>query len=254
MHVHVMLSRAISFNIADLNAMIHQAKVRGLNGFALTEHINAPGYWSTYELLKQKYPYSEGFYQVEPNFFIVNGAEISLLHGGDLIALGKQECIKKLDKKLGLNSGRRPPLPEVLNQVGDELVLIGAHPYRPMGGLLKFGTGYLKRLTALEINGKDYGIEPDVRKVAAELGLSVVGGSDAHYWPQVGISCTGLPDVAQNISAIKKAIIRGLSDVRRAPDARYVVEMCNSYKKGVKEMLGLPRSPNKVRQLNLNLT
>jgi len=249
-----MLSRAIPFSLLDLKSMISQAKQRGLNGFALTEHINAPSYWSTYELMRKTYPYSDGFYQIESDFFIINGAEVSLMHGGDLIVLGKQESINKLDKKLGLHRGYRPPLPDVLNAAGDDLILIGAHPYRPTGGLLKFDTACLMRLTALEINGKDYGIEDDVRKTAADLGLPVVGGSDAHYWPQVGISYTALPHTHQDMLAIKMAIVDGLSDARRVQDAAVVVETCNSYKRRVKELLGLPRSGMKVRQLALNLT
>ena len=45
-HVHALLSRAIPFKLLDLKAMVAQGKSRGLDGFALTEHINAPGYWN----------------------------------------------------------------------------------------------------------------------------------------------------------------------------------------------------------------
>ena len=253
LHVHAMLSRAIPFKMMDLKAMVAQARSRGLNGFALTEHINAPGYWSTYKLMQETYQYSDGFYKIEPDFFIINGAEISLMHGGDLIALGAPEAIKKMDRKLDLNKGYRPPLPDVLKAADDDLVLIGAHPFRPTGGLLKFDSSYLKRLTALEINGKDYGIEVDVRKFATDLGLPVVGGSDAHYWPQIGISLTMLPIQRPDVATIKKEIAAGSAQVRRAYNAAVIVEMCEAHKKRIKEELGLPRSANKVRQLSLNL-
>ena len=252
-HVHAMLSRAIPFKLADLEAMVDQAKKRGLDGFALTEHINAPEYWNAYGLLKKIYPYKDGIYQVEPDFVIINGAEISLLHGGDLIVLGDQEAIRKLDKKLDLNKGHRPPLPDVIRVADEDLILIGAHPYRPTGGLLKFDPVFLRRLTALEINGKDYGIEADVRRTSADLGLPVVGGSDAHYWLQIGISSTRLPVDLVELPAIKKVIQAGLTEVRRTPDAAKIVETCNAYKRRIKEELGLPRSANKVRQLSLNM-
>lgn len=51
-HVHALLSRAIPFKPLDLKAMVAQGQLRGLNGFALTEHINAPSYWNIYELLR----------------------------------------------------------------------------------------------------------------------------------------------------------------------------------------------------------
>ncbi len=248
-----MLSRAIPFKLADIRTMVAQAKRRGLDGFALTEHINAPGYWKTYELMKETYPYKDGFYQVEPDFFIINGAEISLMHGGDLIALGEPAAIRKIDGKLGLNKGYRPPLPEIVKAAGQDIMLIGAHPFRPMGGLLKFDRAYLRRLTAFEMNGKDYAMEAEIRKVAADFGLPLVGGSDAHYWPQIGISSTVLTIDQPDIPAIKKSITEGAVEVRRIKNAARIVEMCNAYKRRIKEELGLPRSANKVRQLSLNL-
>lgn len=253
LHVHAMLTRSIPFKMADLRPMVAQARKRKLNGFALTEHIDAPGYWTTYDLLRETYPYRDGVYEIEPGFHIINGVEISLMHGGDLIALGDPENIRKLDKRFGLNRGQRPPLPDIIRNAGDDLILIGAHPYRPAGGLMKFDACWLKELTALEINGKDYGLEHDVRKTAADLGLPVVGGSDAHYWPQIGISLTSIPLERPDITMLKEAISHGFCMAERSQDAAEVVEMCNSYKRMIKEELGIPTSANKVRQLSLNL-
>jgi len=252
-HVHALLSRAIPFKLLDLKAMVAQGKSRGLDGFALTEHINAPGYWNTYELMRETYPYHDGIYEIEPGFYVINGAEISLMHGGDLIALGQPEAIKRIDAKLRLSKGYRPPLPDLLRVVPEDVVLIGAHPFRPMGGLLKFDQACLKRLTALEVNGKDITIAAQVREVADDLGLALVGGSDAHYWPQVGISSTILPINQPDISEIKSAILGGTAEVWCARDGARVVEMCNAYKRRIKEEFGLPRSVNKVRQLQLTL-
>lgn len=250
-HVHALLSRAIPFKLLDLNAMVAQGKLRGLDGFALTEHINAPGYWSIYELLRETYLYKDGIYEIEPGFCIINGAEISLMHGGDLIALGEPESIRRIDMKLKLSKGFRPSLPDLLRAVPQDIVLIGAHPFRPMGGLLKFDQGCLKRLTAIEVNGKDIAMADQVREVADDLGLALVGGSDAHYWPQVGISSTILPIDQPDIGKMKEAILGGTAEVWCAQDANRVVEMCNAYKRRIKEEFGLPRSANKVRQLQL---
>jgi len=250
-HVHALLSRAIPFKLLDLKAMVAQGKSRGLDGFALTEHINAPGYWNTYELMRETFPYKDGYYEVENGFYIINGAEISLMHGGDLIALGKPEAIKKVDTKLRLSKGYRPPLPDLIRAINDDIVLIGAHPFRPMGGLLKFDRACLKRLTALEVNGKDIAIAAQVREVADNLGLALVGGSDAHYWPQVGICSTVLPINRPDINEIKSVVLEGTAEVWYAQDGARVVEMCNAYKRRIKEEFGLPRSANKVRQLQL---
>jgi hypothetical protein len=173
------------------------------------------------------------------------------MHGGDLIALGKPESIRRMDIKLNLSRGHRPPLPDLIRAAGQDTVLIGAHPFRPMGGLLKFDYAWLKRLDAIEVNGKDIAIATQVRQVAADLGLALVGGSDAHYWPQVGISSTVLPVDRPDINAIKSAILAGNSDVWCAQDGPRVVEMCNAYKRRIKEEYGLPRGVNKVRQLQL---
>ena len=62
--------------------------------------------------------------------------------------------------------------------------------FRRTKELGKFSPGDLRRLHALEINGKDFGTEVMLLIQARALGLPVVGGSDAHHWLQLGVRHT----------------------------------------------------------------
>ena len=238
-HVHSMLSKSIPFSLSDLDLMISQAKKRHLDGFALTEHIHAPGYWDTYRQVKGSFVYRRGVYRVNRDFHILNGAEINLGSGGHLIVIGEMDAIQDLDERLDLTEGNRPTLAEVLEIADTSLIFHGAHPFRPEGGIIKSPDYLLKQLCALELNGKDADMEKIVRTAASELGMSLIGGSDAHLWPQVGISITTLPKETVSISSLKKMVTSGLTKAALHPDSSRIADMCSRHKRAMKErMLG----------------
>ncbi len=243
LHVHAKLSKPIPFSMGDLDLMLDQARRRGLDGLALTEHIHAPEYWEIYQSLRKRFPYRKGVFYLNPRLYLLNGAEITLKDGGDIIALGEMEVLSFLDRTLGLSQGYHPSLRELLDKSPQDLLLTGAHPFRPNGGLMKYAPRELKRLCALEINGRDFGLEDQVRRAAGELGLPLVGGSDAHFWPQLGIRSTLLPLSKVALSEIKHLLQEGKVEVESSDDGPLMVEICARYKQKVKEAHGLTRAP-----------
>lgn len=243
LHVHAKLSRAIPFQMSDLDFAISQAKERGLAGFALTEHINAPDYWDVYRLIAERFLCQGGVFHVQPRFSILNGAEITLRGKGDVLAIGDMDAVRQLDQCLDLNRGYHPTLEELVHATPQDILLIAAHPFRPAGGVLKFSRATVTRLHALEINGKDLGLEHRTKGAASDLSLPVVGGSDAHYWPQVGIRATSIPTDRLSITVLKRHIVDGAASTVTSPDAPLMLRICSDHKKRVKKGLGLYDTP-----------
>lgn len=239
LHVHTKLSRSIPFKMADLHLLIAHAKRMHVDAFAITEHINAPDYWQTYAQIGRRFLCDAGIYYVEPGLHMINGAEITLKGKGDILALGDISSMQRLDCRLNLSGGYHPTLEELVSEAPDDLLLIGAHPFRPNGGIMKFSPSAIRKLAALEINGKDFGEEHKVEAAAAALGLPVVGGSDTHYWPQLGIRRTVLPVSSLSIEAIRASIIAGEATVESEPNGPLMVEVCKHHKTTVKTVLGL---------------
>jgi hypothetical protein len=225
--------------MADLHLLINHAKHMGLDAFAITEHINAPDYWQTYEQIGRGFLCDSGIYYVEPGFHIINGAEITLKGKGDILALGDIRSMQTLDCRLNLSGGYHPTLEELVEEAPADLILIGAHPFRPNGGIMKFAPSAISQLAALEVNGKDFGEEHKVEAAAASLGLPVVGGSDTHYWPQIGIRRTVLPIASLCIESIRAAIVSGQAKVESEPNGPLMVQICKHHKTTMKTVLGL---------------
>jgi hypothetical protein len=114
---------------------------------------------------------------------------VNIREKGHIIVIGPVEEMARLDASFPrpLSSGYEPAFPELLD-ASDELnvVRIGAHMFREnkkLGGLAEKD---LRRLDALEVNGKDFGTEEELLERARRLDLPVVAGSDAHHWLQIG--------------------------------------------------------------------
>jgi len=109
-------------------------------------------------------------------------------------------------------------------------VHIGAHMFRQGKELTHLGDRRLRRLSALELNGKDFFNDAAVRVEAARLHLLVVGGSDAHFWWHVGIKATVLSIDRVTRPAVAAALARGQSDVYRMASGPVVVRASKLYK------------------------
>jgi len=130
--------------------------------------------------------------------------------------------------------GYRPPLAEAVAAARDAgLFMIGAHMFRQGKELAALGRE-LASLDAMEANGKDFRKDERVYDAARRLGLPVVGGSDAHFWPQIGIKATLLPINEITQERVAAAIRGGLAAVESLDYGPVAVQISGAYKRILK--------------------
>lgn len=236
-HVHAKISKMFSFDLAALRSTIAQAQRVGLDGFALTEHLHADNFWGVQDELSRCFAYEDGTYAVDGGMRILTGAELSLRETCDVLLLGSLERLRRFDGFLTLPAtrGYKPGFAEALaaaRRAG--LFMIGAHMFRPGKELAKLGAERLRSLDALEANGKDFFGDTRVFASAQKMDRPVVGGSDAHYWPQVGIKATILPIAEIRQASVVEAIRDGQTRIESLNYGPLAVKISGTYKQVLK--------------------
>ncbi len=236
LHTHAKLSKSFPFAPRAVWQHIAQAKRLGLDGVALVEHFHAADYWRIHEALRREFRYSDadGVYEGPDGFRLLSGAELSILEGCDLIVLGTVRQLEALDATLArpATAGYRAPFDEAIAAVRHAGGFVaGAHMFRPGKELAKVGLPRLAALDALELNGKDFTMDDRVGAEATRLGLPIMGGSDAHFWAQVGIKTTVLPIDEITQASVTSAIRDGLASVASQPYGPLAVQISGAYKR-----------------------
>ena len=182
LHVHTTYSKDSLITPKDL---IYYAKKRGLNGVAVTDHNELDG---AYKIAK------------ETDFLVIPGMEVSS-SDGHIVALNVKELIPR-----GLSA---PETVLRIHKAGG--VAIACHPYAYFKGCLKGNV--CETFDAIEtINARAFPFKRSVKKAtetAERLNLSRVGGTDAHYGPQIGYGYTVIEAEEASVEAIAKAIVEG---------------------------------------------
>lgn len=221
-HCHVKLLAGGTFRGPQLKRRLNAAKHLGLDVLAVTEHIDTHDFWIIVESLMGLCQDSSGNLQWK-GMRLLAGAEISIAEGGDILLVGSAEGLKKLENRLGrLIRGNFPRLNELLDASEDlGFLRIGAHPCRAGKELWKMGP-LLKRLDALEINARELSEAGWVCRQAREAGISVVAGSDAHHWLQLGKVYNLIPARGgTDLGSIKEAIREKKTAWRRGRSLPY---------------------------------
>jgi len=236
LHTHAKLSKTFPFTTRAVWQFIARARRLGLDGMALVEHFHATDYWSIHGVLSREFPYrdADGTYEGPDGIRLLAGVELSIEEGCDLVVLGGVEQIRALDACLPgrPTEGYRPPFDDAVagvRRVG--AFVVGAHMFRPGKELTKVGVPRLAALDALELNGKDFFGDDRVRNEAGGLGLPVIGGSDAHFWPQVGIKATVLPIGEITQASVTSAIRSHLATVETQTYGPLAVQISAAYKR-----------------------
>jgi hypothetical protein len=193
--------------------MVTMAGRVGLDALALTEHFHAREYWAIPRYLEETYPMERGVLRAG-QLALLPGAEVNIREGAHVITLGEIAELRRLDRAFptALSAGYEPTLREYLDVTDDfDVARIGAHMFRRGKELGKFSPADLRRLHALEVNGKDFGSEVMLLTQARALGLPIVGGSDAHHWLQLGVRHTLVHTDELSMPAVLKAIKEGLT-------------------------------------------
>jgi len=231
-HNHPKISKHFAFDARSIRRIVQFAPRVGLDGVALTEHFHARGYWDIYQHLDATYPLERGLYRAGA-VALIPGAEINIREGAHIIVLAEPAELRRLDQAFPerLSHGYEPALREFLDVTDDfDLVRIGAHMFRRTKELGKFFPVDLRRLHALEVNGKDFGTELMLTVQARALGLPIVGGSDAHHWLQMGVRHTLVHTDELTITAVLKAVREGLTGFATSPYTALRVKTAKSLK------------------------
>lgn len=169
----------------SIEEIVKEAKRKGLDGIALTNHEN-PDVVKEIDQLVEKY-----------DFVIFPGVEY-LTKDGDIVAFG----IDKLpDEQMSAQE-----FIEYVDRFGGTCT--AAHPYRTNNRGLEDKLYTVKGLTAIEgYNGStsDYHNGLAV-KAGKELGIQVIGSSDAHVVEKVGVYATLLPYKVKNVKELIEAL------------------------------------------------
>ncbi len=186
LHVH----STFSDGIHDVYSLIKVAKSKGLDGIAITDHNTIAGSLEAIKIAKKI-----------DNFIVIPGIEVRSKRG-DILALGVYDEI-------------RPDVEpeEVVDEIHERGGLaIAAHPY----SILSRGSlgDYMLRLdfNGIEtLNARARGFENrKAEKKCKALGLSCVGGSDAHSVWEVGNAYT-IVEADFELDNILKSISQGLT-------------------------------------------
>jgi hypothetical protein len=182
LHVHTNYSYD---SIIKPEEVVFYAKKRGLDGVAITDHDKIE---IALKMAK------------ETNFLIIPGIEISSLDG-HVLGLNIQESIPK-----GLSVDETV---DRIHSLGG--IAVACHPTSFFKGSL--GQHISSNFDAVEvINASAFPFNYSVKhgqKIASRLGIAQVGGSDAHYGPEIGCAYT-LVNAESEVEGIVKSISNGL--------------------------------------------
>jgi len=216
-HVHGLLSKRKDFNKEFFMNEIHFAKSSGINGIILCEHFNAKDFLVIYDFLENNFIYEGDRYIVE-DISVFPAMEVGIKNKGHVILAGDRDSIIDI---YDLLKGFREKdnlieLEDLLDQADIfDLLKIGAHPCRKGHKLCNQSHDLLKRLDALDLNGKDIFkkgesiVRDELINLSQELGINIITGSDSHTPIQLGGIYTRLNKECSTIKELKSCIIKG---------------------------------------------
>ncbi|MGG3928554.1 PHP-associated domain-containing protein [Metabacillus fastidiosus] len=248
-HTHLKIAKKSEFWPEYFEVMVREAKIAGLDAIALTEHFNTLNFLDLYDYLDAHFPYREDYYEVD-GLKIFPGMEVDVKEVGHILLVSHRESILSMYNELKphLEEENFIPFADLMNLAESfETIKIGGHPLRPSTPLTQHEPDQLKRLDALDLNGKDLhsiGIEENyenVHRFAEKLGLPVVAGSDTHQFLQYGSVLNKFDFDCSTISELKAAIENKAYSIQISPDLDFRVRSASLTKKLVKQILKTKR-------------
>ncbi|CAM3731023.1 PHP domain-containing protein [Marinicrinis lubricantis] len=215
-HTHGKLSKKTEFSVDYFLEMIEEAKANGLDAIALTEHFNTIRFSDIYDTLDRLFPYN-GHVYVADGLKIFPGMEVDIAETGHILMISTRENIRALREKLHdhTDPDHFVPFGVLLDWTEQEDILrIGAHPYRESTPLHHLPDELLNRLDAFDLNGKDlyqyskktYRVK--VEQLAERFGKPVVAGSDTHQclqygsvWNEIEADCHSISDLKASLTS-----------------------------------------------------
>lgn len=245
-HTHVKLSKKTVFSPEYFMETISKARINGLHAAAMTEHFNTLRYGDIYHYLDSTFAYRDDCYDID-GFKLFPGMEVDVLTGGHILMTGSREAIFALRDTLEPHCA--PEHFVTLEQLLDwsepyreQLLIIGAHPFRESNPLIHHHPETLARLDAFDLNAKDLytygsGMRQRVEELAQSIGIPYVAGSDTHHPLQFGSVCNHLFDATAytRIRDLTQCIRRGHYQIIVSPCLETKVEAASIVKRLLKQ-------------------
>lgn len=172
----------------NLKEMVHEAKIKGLDGICITDHDRI----GLIDYAKRL--------SIEENFPIFVGVEYLAIEG-DILAFGISEMPKP--------HMYAQDFIDYVNEMGG--VTIAAHPYRSNSRGLGDELYRVRGLTGIEVLNGSTEPRDNIRawEVCNELGLKPTGASDCHNLMALGRFATKIDRKVSNIDELVEAIKYG---------------------------------------------
>lgn len=248
-HTHLKISKKSDFWPEYFQVMVREAKIAGLDAIALTEHFNTRNFLDLYNYLDAHFSYREDYYEVD-GLKIFPGMEVDVKEIGHILLISHRESILSIYNELKphLKKENFIPFADLMNLAESfETIKIGGHPFRSSTPLTQHEPDQLKRLDALDLNGKDLhsiGIQENYENIhclADKLGLPVVAGSDTHQFLQYGSVMNKFDFDCSTISELKTVIEKKAFSIQISPDLHLRVRSASLTKKLIKDLLSTKR-------------
>lgn len=252
LHTHLKIAKRTAFRPVELERAAGALQSRNLHGLAVTEHAHGRGFWEIYHHLLREHPYRHGRFEVGA-VRIYPGMEVTLDEHVDISFIAPLDELRRLDEAFEhrLTDGYHPSGYEMADRIatlGLGAIRIAAHPVRDDKSSDRLPERLLGGLAhAVEINGRftDDNSIAALEALAARLDLPIVGGSDAHVWPQVGAVATALSATSDRFADVRDAILAGRCRPILRDDADRRVAIADRLKARQKSRLPrLPRLPH----------
>ncbi|CAH1201719.1 hypothetical protein PAECIP111893_01704 [Paenibacillus plantiphilus] len=216
LHTHAKWSKSIDFSYEYYRSMMKEAGKCRLDAVALTEHFNTRQFCDIYDTLDRHCPYNGHYYVVE-GVKVFPGIEIDVMENGHILLIGSRDNIVAIRSRLDdhTEEGHYIALERLLDLSEEHSCLrIGAHPFRGANPLYHLKPELLARLDAFDANGRDlhhYGLEMEeqVQRLAQQVGLPVVAGSDTHQPLQFGSVFNEFEQSCDTIGQLRDVIRQG---------------------------------------------
>ncbi len=256
LHTHLKIAKRTAFRPVDVERAAAALNERKLHGAAITEHAHGRGFWEMYNYLLREHPYRHGRFEIGGARFYP-GMEVTLEEHVDISFIAPLDELRRLDEAFEhrLTEGYHPSGYELADRVAAlqlNAIRIAAHPVRDDKSFDRLPEELFSSLShAVEINGRftDPNSVAAVHELAARLDLPIVGGSDAHVWPQIGVVATMLSSTSDRFIDVLHAVEAGRCRAVLRDDADRLIVIADRLKARDKRRL-----PRLARLPHLNST
>ena len=239
--------RNCRFPPAYTDWLFGEARGAGLDALCLTEHFNTLQFHDLYQYLSSVSRRVDDALELENGLTIFPGMETDVSEGGHILSLGPLEAILELNERLEPHKERGNFLPfeALMNLFSEYPVLVGCgHPFRDGGHVPELPLEQLRRLSFLDLNGKDLALdrfrtEALTYALGSRLEIPVVSGSDTHQAVQYGCVTTVFDHSFTSVSALWNEMKAGRYKIQLSDQAPFLVRTASLLKRSLKEIHAL---------------